>query len=209
MMSSTANIGRAEDLWVALEGVIEGDLLRRFETFMAANPTKGWIIGSDYVIDDKARPHDCFCFTVYPIDEHAPLKHWQEVAAAIPRDLKNTRRIDDSIVSCLQDQRRFSFCFVVTKERNPDVDLEMAKAAIDGNLAIMHRWQNAAQRSDLIRRMQRLRQEAGDRAKVGDQVERSDPVAFSAELPITVRYLLNPPRSVLGIELCEGVRGQC
>src|ERR1700730_9451400 len=98
-MNSTANIGKAEDLWAALEGVLEGDLLRRFETFMAANPTKGWIIGSDYVIDDKARPHDCFCFTVYPIDEHAPLKHWQEVAAGIPRDLKHNQRIHDRNVS--------------------------------------------------------------------------------------------------------------
>lgn len=34
-MNSTANIGKAEDLWTALEGVMEGDLLGRFETFMA------------------------------------------------------------------------------------------------------------------------------------------------------------------------------
>jgi hypothetical protein len=158
------NIGRAEDLWAALEGVIAGDVLNRFESFVAQNPTKGWIIGSDYVIGDKTRPHDCLCFTVYPIYEHEPLKHWQEIAEAIPQDLKKTRRIDEKIVSCLRDRRRFSFCFIVTKERNPNVDRDVAKAAIDRNLEIMLRWEDADKHDHYIKRMQRLRQHAQAKA---------------------------------------------
>jgi hypothetical protein len=64
------------------------------------------------------------------------------------------------MVSFLRDDRQFSFCFVVTKERNPDVDGEMVKAAIDGNIAIMTAWKDADRHSDFIARMRKLRKRA-------------------------------------------------
>jgi hypothetical protein len=49
---------------------------------------------------------------------------------------------------------------VVTKERNPDVDREMAKAAIDSNLATMRQSKDADRHAEMINRMQQLRQRA-------------------------------------------------
>ncbi|MBV8735699.1 MAG: hypothetical protein JO007_00265 [Alphaproteobacteria bacterium] len=156
----TATPGSSEDLWAMLEALIEDDPQKRFQNFVARNPTKGWIIASDYVIDDPTRPNDCLCFTIYPIDEQAPLAHWAEIAAAIPRDLKKTNLIDEHTIACLRDSRRLSLCFIVTKERNPNVNRELAKLAIDGNLAIMRQWQDSEKHTDLIKRMQRLRRRA-------------------------------------------------
>jgi hypothetical protein len=98
------------------------------------------------------------CFTVYPVDEKDPLRDWREIPKVLPRDLKETKVIDDEMVAFLRHDRHFSFCFVVTKDRNPDVDREMAKGVIDGNLAIMTAWKDADHHSEYITRMRKLRQ---------------------------------------------------
>jgi hypothetical protein len=159
-LAVTAPPGRSEDLWAMLEALIEDDPQRRFETFVGQNSTKAWFIGSDYVISDKTRPNDCMCFTVYPVDEKDPLRDWRDIPRVLARDLKKTKKIDENMVSFLRDDRQFSFCFVVTKERNPDVDREMAKAVIDGNLAIMMAWKDADRHGEYIVRMRKLRQSA-------------------------------------------------
>lgn len=160
----TATVARSEDLWAMLEALIEDDPQRRFETFVKRNLTKVWFIGSDYVISDGTRPNDCVCFTVYPVDEKDHPRDWRDIPKALARDFKNTKNIDENMVSFLRDDRRFSFCFVVTKERNPDVDREMVKAAIDGNIAIMMAWKDADRHCDSIVRMRKLRQRAEAKA---------------------------------------------
>jgi hypothetical protein len=160
----TATPGRSEDLWVMLEALIENDPQKRFETFVKRNSTNGWLIGSDYVIADKTRPNDCMCFSVYPVDEKDPLREWREIPKVLPRDFKNTKTIDETMVSFLRNDRQFSFCFIITKERNPDIDRDMAKATIDGNIAIMMGWKDADRQRECIARMRKLRQSAEAKA---------------------------------------------
>ena len=156
----TAIVGRSEDLWAMLEALIEDDPQKRFETFVRRNSAKAWWIGSDYVISDKTRPNDCMCFTIYPVDEKDPLGDWRDIPKVLARDLKQTKNLDEKMVSFLRDDRQFSFCFVVTKERNSNVDGEWVKAAIDGNIAIMTAWKDADRHGDLIGRMKKRRQKA-------------------------------------------------
>jgi hypothetical protein len=151
---------KSEALWAMFERLVEDDPQKRFETFVRRDPAKAWFIGSDYVISDETRPNDCMCFTVYAVDEKDPLKDWREIPNVLKQDFKKTKNIDEEIISYLRDDHQFSLCFILTKERNPDVDREMVKAAIDGNLAIMRAWKDADRHKEYIARMRRLRQSA-------------------------------------------------
>jgi hypothetical protein len=64
------------------------------------------------------------------------------------------------MISFLRDERQFSFCFVVTKERKLNADPESAKAAIDGYITKLTAAKDAAIHGELITRMRNLRRRA-------------------------------------------------
>ena len=153
---------RSEDIWPLFEAWIEDDPQKRFKTFVRRNSTKAWFIGSDYVISDKNRPSDCMCFTIYPVDEKDRSREWRDIPKILTRDLKHTKTVDEKMASCLRDDRHFSLCFVITKERNINANREITKAVIDRNVTITMASNDAGRIGEYIVRMKKLRQRAED-----------------------------------------------
>jgi hypothetical protein len=124
----------ARHIWETLDSAFSKEHLSAFSNFLNDNRTPGWIIASDYVVGDRNRPYDNACFTVLPIQERNPLRLWSDIPALIPRDLKKTTQVDERIITCLRDPRKFSLCGVLPKSRNLLRGVEHARQIIDAIL---------------------------------------------------------------------------
>lgn len=125
-----------------------------------------WIIAADFALHDKARPLDCFAFTILPYDEW-PAEIKKDVAQALPKDLKKSKALDEAGVEWLRDRRRFHVMITVNKDRMPFSNgpgtnpREVAREQIDKTLALA-----AVQgtKGDTIRRFKKLKSEAQAKA---------------------------------------------
>lgn len=67
---------------------------------------KAWMISSDYVFNDAHRNFDVASFTLIPlIKDPAILK--AEIAAAVPKDLKDRKSVTDKFIKLLQSNNQF------------------------------------------------------------------------------------------------------
>ncbi len=121
---------KMEDIYNVLRGVIHNNYIVPLKGFMNSYATPNWVIASDYVIGEKGRYKDTFCYTIYPIgDELVSLL--KEIKAKIPNDLKHTARIGNDIVECLRSDRRFSFCFVIERGQKFFANVGDVRASLD------------------------------------------------------------------------------
>ena len=137
------------------DGILQnnGEHLR---DFFDQNTVPNWIIASDYVIGDKDRHRDAFCYTLYPIsDEFVSTK--TEIAGKMPNDLKSTSRISDTIVECLRSTRRFSFCFVVRQREGFYSSVDDIRVSLDAAIEMVRPRENWDKHLAVLKR---LKQEA-------------------------------------------------
>jgi hypothetical protein len=125
---------RIEDVFRVLHDGIENTYGERLRNYLTCNPAPNWVIASDYVIGDKNRYRDTFCYTIFPVVGDLTATQ-VELREKIPRDLKATSLITNSIVECLRSHQRFSFCFVVDPRRGFFSDVNDVRSSIDATLA--------------------------------------------------------------------------
>jgi hypothetical protein len=91
----------------------DGGAVHLFRSFVKRHPhVRKWIIAADFSLHNKDRPFDCFAFTIIPCDA------WltdieRDVAAALPRDLKKSKTLDEGAIQWLRDPRRFHIAITV------------------------------------------------------------------------------------------------
>jgi hypothetical protein len=145
-----------ENLLTVLTETIDKSHLGHLTAFFASNPAPNWVIASDYVIGDRGRHRDTFCYTIYPVDDEI-VSTQAEIRRMIPADLKNTSAVTDAIVECLRSSRRFSFCFVVRQGERFFDSVADVRMSLDMTLAMVEGRQNWGEQ---IRALKRLRQAA-------------------------------------------------
>ena len=145
-----------EDVLRILYQVIGEHCATHLARFLVDNSAPHLIIASDYVISDKNRFRNTFCYTIYPINSEL-VSTLQEIKTQIPNDLKHTVRIDDHIIECLRARERFTFCFVVRKGRRFFDNADDVRSSLDRTLEIISGRENWKEQITTLRR---LRQEA-------------------------------------------------
>ena len=82
-----------------------------FKNFIATNKKyEGWVIVSDYCIDDDKKYNDCLSFTIVPMGYDLFFKISNEIKKNIPNDLKHTTKITQDTINFLSDNQ-YTFCF--------------------------------------------------------------------------------------------------
>ena len=147
---------RIEDVFGVLHDGIENNYGERLRGYLTRNPAPNWVIASDYVVGDKNRYRDTFCYTIFPIVGDLTATQ-TEIREKIPRDLKATSVITDSIVECLRSHQRFSFCFVIDRRRGFFNDINDVRSSIDATLEMVKDRRNWDEQTVALRK---LKQEA-------------------------------------------------
>jgi len=130
-----------------------------FRKFVNDSAVTKWFIAGDFVIGADDRPNDSFAFTIFPYN--AELAHIQaEIDQAGASDLKKVKSVRDRMLNYLRSPKRFTFCFVVNKDRKWFADVEETRRSLDETLVMMRRWQDAGRRTNVIKQFERLREEA-------------------------------------------------
>jgi hypothetical protein len=130
-----------------------------FHKFVASSSVSKWLIAADFVLDAPDRPNDAFAFTIFPYDAYFE-QIQAEIRVVAPKDIKQNKTITEDMLGYLRSAQRFSFCFVVNKDRNWFPGLAEARQAIDNSLNIMRRWEDADQQREAIKPFEALREDA-------------------------------------------------
>jgi hypothetical protein len=147
---------RIEDVFGVLHDAISTTYSERLRDFVNRNAVPNWVIASDYVIGDKDRHRNAFCYTIYPLNDELE-STLTEIRKRIPQDLKDTPRISGTIAECLQSTRRFSFCFVARQGQRFFGDAADIRASLDATIEIVGARANWDKQTATLKR---LRQEA-------------------------------------------------
>lgn len=145
-----------EDVLGVLADVINKDHASNLADFLRKHYAPDWVIASDYVIGDRDRHRDSFCYTIYPIDDGV-VRTQADIRRLIPADLKNTGAITDNLVACLRSPRQFSFCFVRRPGEQFFDSVADVRTMLDETLAMVEGRQNW---DEQVRMLRRLRQDA-------------------------------------------------
>jgi hypothetical protein len=105
-----------------------------FRQFVRRSATVKWMIGADFVINERMAAHDAFAFTVFPHHEHF-VSTQDEIERVFPRDIKRTKSITGDMLVYLRDPKRFHFCFLAQKNRHDRDSVEQARVTIDRAIA--------------------------------------------------------------------------
>lgn len=130
-----------------------------FQRWLARLPaaTK-WIIAADFSLHDAKRPQDCFAFSIIPYDRY-PHEFAEEVSQKLPRDLKNSKTLEDAGVAWLRDPRHFHILIPMHQDRMYYSDIsgskakaiEVARQSLVGDLAGMVRLERHKEQIDRFR----------------------------------------------------------
>jgi hypothetical protein len=144
----------------SLLNTVEQQAEANFRRFVIGRGITKWIIASDLVVGDSSRPNDAFAFTVFPYD--APFDQMQREirTAGGSKDLKKIKSVGHPMLNYLREARRFTFGFIVNKDREWVPNVETARKKIDFTIALMRKWRDADQQRDIIGRFVALRQKA-------------------------------------------------
>jgi len=75
-----------------------------------------WCIVSDYCLDDKSKPNDCFAFTLFPYHDLNELS--KDITSYIPKDIKDVKNISDNTIAFLKEHTYyFNIVFIVENKR--------------------------------------------------------------------------------------------
>lgn len=74
------------------------------------------MIAADFLLNNQARPLDCFAFTIFPYDA-MPAEIEEDVSRALSRDIKKTKDLDENPAQWLRDPRRFHIAITINKDR--------------------------------------------------------------------------------------------
>ncbi|MFT3686412.1 MAG: hypothetical protein QM783_16070 [Phycisphaerales bacterium] len=77
-----------------------------------------WIIAADFALHDKTRPMDCFAFTILPYDAW-PAVIREDVAKALPRDLKESKALTERGIEWLRDPRQGFHVVITVEQKRP------------------------------------------------------------------------------------------
>lgn len=147
-----------DGLWKQLRDAFEPYAERRLARFVRQRGVTKWIIATDFCIDDSARPNDSFAFVILPAGDRFAQTH--DFLSRIPqRDLKQVKRIPQSISRLFRDGRVFSVCFVGDRERRLFPDASWARRSVDDTIAMMKDWNNAAECGHIIQQFEAARNE--------------------------------------------------
>ena len=145
-----------EDVLRVLRDGINRNDGERLRNFLNQHAALNWVIASDYVIGDKERHRDAFCYTIYPVNDELASTQ-AEIAGKIPNDLKHTSRINAPIIDCLRSTRRFSFCFVVRKGQRFFDNLADVQASLAATIEMVKARENWGKQTAVLKE---LRQKA-------------------------------------------------
>ncbi|MBX9841880.1 MAG: hypothetical protein K2Z80_08760 [Xanthobacteraceae bacterium] len=119
------------------------------------------MIAADFSLHNN-RPLDCFAFTILPYDAW-PAEIEQDVAQALPKDLKDAKRLDDEAMEWLRDPRRFHIAITVNPapavfSNGPGISpLAVAREHI---AITLDQAVQVGASEDVIRRFRKLKQDA-------------------------------------------------
>ena len=100
-----------DDLVIALEGTLLASINRDLKKFITRNQNTKFLIVSDYCLDDKFKPNKVASFTIIPYDFDLS-EYTKRLQKMAPRDLKRSRKVNESFVEHISEKRIFSVSFV-------------------------------------------------------------------------------------------------
>lgn len=94
-----------------IDETINKSSINNFKNFIEANKKyMGWVIVSDYCIDDDKKYNDCLSFSIIPMEHNLFFTISEEIKNNITNDLKHTTKITQDTVNFLHDNP-YTFCF--------------------------------------------------------------------------------------------------
>lgn len=125
-----------DDIFKIVNDTIDSTPAWKLGDFVDSNPAHHWIIASDYVINDKNRNRNSYCYTIFPVwsDIVVPMA---DIQASLPKDLKETRDISDAAIAMLRSEKNFSFCFVNHKGQAFFHNGDDVRGSLDATIAIL------------------------------------------------------------------------
>lgn len=123
--------------------IISPEVLAAFESFLAKNGDRRWLILSDYhFTKEKPYVNDVAVFTILPGAEN--FVTLEEVKRGLPCKLSQSKVKDDAL-AFLQDLNHFTFAFVLDRKFRPfGSSPTVIRGAVRHTLSIMESWENAA-----------------------------------------------------------------
>lgn len=147
-----------DSLWRQLLETFAPAAEKRLARFLRQRNVSKWVIATDFCVEDAARPNDSFAFVILPAGER--FEETNNLLRKIPpKDLKQVKKVPQSIVRLLRKGRVFSVCFVADRHRRLFADANIARQSIDDTISMMKKWQNADQCRDIIEQFERARNE--------------------------------------------------
>ncbi len=145
--------------WSQLEAAVGPHAEKRLAAFVSQHGVRKWIIATDFCIRDKDRPNDSFAFVVFPAGER--LAEVQKQLLRLPaRDLKDVKKIPESIIRFFKSGRVFTFCFAADRVRRLFLDPDAARRSIDDTISMIKNWKNADACQKIIADVCSMRAEA-------------------------------------------------
>jgi hypothetical protein len=94
----------------------DGSAIQLFRRFLKRLPhVRKWIVAADFSLHNKDRPLDCFAFTILPYDAWtADIE--RDVTRALPKDLKESKKLGEKAVKWLRDPHRFHIAITVNDD---------------------------------------------------------------------------------------------
>jgi hypothetical protein len=152
-----------DGLWKQLQDTFAPHAEKRLARFARQRNVTKWVIATDFCVEDLQRPNDSFAFVIFPAGER--FAETQDFLSKVPkRDLKEVKRIPESIIRLFRRGRIFSICFVADRGRRLFLDADTARRSIDDSISMMKNWKNAAECQDIIRQFERARSEASKKS---------------------------------------------
>ena len=130
-----------------------------FKEFLLNNGDKEWLIVTDYhMIDSSIYENYVAVFTILPGSNH--FIDIETINKGLPKKLSQSK-VTQSDLDFLKNLNHFTFAFIGEKDfRAAAPTAKDAKASIDASLKNMRKWKNADECSEVIKFVQRYRQDA-------------------------------------------------
>lgn len=146
---------RLKEIIYCLDKTIKRNSIHNFKEYIRLNDKHlGWVIISDYCINDKQKINDCLSFVILPMD----IDFYHSITASIknniPKELKQLNKVDEETIFFLKNcPYVFSFNIIVknientiTSERTPHIkeiiikNIEDTKKKIVNNPQLIRKY---------------------------------------------------------------------
>lgn len=147
----------------ALRSTISQGIEPHFADYVQQHRTTRWMMFSDYVLKQPNRPNDVFAFTLLPGGSHLASLNAQ-FAATATHDFKDIRKVSESMLRLLSDNRLFTFCFIVRPSRVITRNVTTLRGMLDQTISMMEKWNDADTHRELVDSFKAMRRKAASQS---------------------------------------------